>query len=149
MELRDILEYTNTNPSTWLATVENGRPRVRGMLMWFADETGFYYHTGDKKRLCRQLMANPYVEAGFFNPGTGPDFSMVRVRGKVEFVQDKALEEKLFADRPWLHDNLRAMADKNMTVKIFRIASGEAEMWNMSVNGREMDQQPIVFGAGS
>lgn len=33
------------------------------MLMWFADKTGFYCHTATAKNLCKQLKANPKVEA--------------------------------------------------------------------------------------
>jgi len=35
------------------------QPRVRGMLMWFADKTGLHYNTGATKDLYRQLEDNP------------------------------------------------------------------------------------------
>ncbi len=37
--------------------------------MWFADETGFYYHTGTPpKAVWQQLTRNPKVEFCFYNP---------------------------------------------------------------------------------
>lgn len=142
--IEQIREFSNQNPVAWLATTEGDQPHVRGMWMWFADDTGFYFHTGTQKRLSVQLGNNPSVEIAFFNPGDGQGESqMVRITGKIEMVEDKQLEEKLLQERVWLNDIKAAYPNDN--IFIFRIPHGEAQYWDMSRNCREKDIAPIVF----
>ena len=142
--IEEIREFANRNPVTWLATSAGDQPHLRAMAMWFADETGFYYHTGTAKRLSQQLKNNPKVELGFLNPGQGMgDMQMVRVTGSVEMVNDPELEKKLFEERSWLNAIKEAFPDEK--IFIFRIAHGEAQYWNMECNCREKDIPPIVF----
>ena len=142
--IEEIVEFANQNPIVWLATAEGDQPHVRGLWMWFADSTGFYFHTGTQKRLCAQLDANPKVEIAFFNPGGGQgDSQMVRITGKVEKMVDRQLEKKLFQERPWLNDIKAAYPDDR--IFIFRLPHGEAQYWDMSRNCREKDIAPIVF----
>ncbi len=66
MNIKDVIEFANKNKTCFLSTVENYQPRGRVMLMWFADESGFYFHTGTMKSLYTQLKDNPNVELCFF-----------------------------------------------------------------------------------
>lgn len=142
--IKEIIDFANQNPSSWLATSVEDQPHLRAMAMWFADETGFYFHTGTQKRLSNQLKNNPKVEVGFINPGDGMGaMQMVRVTGSIEIINDQALENKLFEDRPWLHAIRNAYP--NDRIFIFRIAHGEAQYWNMGLNCQEKDIAPIVF----
>lgn len=142
--IEEIWEFANQNPATWVATAVGDQPHLRAMAMWFADATGFYFHTGTQKRLHQQLLGNPKVELGFYNQGDGMGtMQMVRVTGKIEVVKDAALEKKLFEDRPWL--NAVFQAYPNDRIFIFRIAHGEAQYWNMQLNCREKDTPPISF----
>ena len=63
--IEEIREFANQNPTTWLSTSVGDQPHLRAMAMWFADESGFYFHTGTQKRLSVQLKNNPKVELGF------------------------------------------------------------------------------------
>ena len=139
----ECAKFANENPVTHIATVEGDQPRVRAFAMWFADETGFYYHTGNMKSVCKQLAKNPKVELCFYKPGDGAG-TMMRVTGKVEFLDDEALEERLFRDRPWLHDVMK-MAVPGGKVVIFRIPHGEAWFWTMAENMREAEVPRITF----
>jgi uncharacterized pyridoxamine 5'-phosphate oxidase family protein len=141
--MEEIREFANQNSVAWLATAEGDQPHVRGMWMWFADECGFYFHTGTHKRLSVQLKNNPKIEFAFFKPGEQGQSYMVRVTGKIEFVEDAVLEEKLFQERAWLN-GIKA-AYPNEKIFIFRIPHGEAQYWDMSRNCREKDIPPLVF----
>jgi uncharacterized pyridoxamine 5'-phosphate oxidase family protein len=142
--IEQIREFANQNPVAWLSTAEGDQPHVRGMWMWFADDTGFYFHTGTQKRLSTQLVNNPKVEFAFFNPGEDQGGSqMVRITGKVEMVEDRGLDEKLFQEREWLND-IKA-AYPNDRIFIFKVPHGEAQYWDMSCNCREKNIPPIVF----
>lgn len=143
MDISACVKFATENPVTFIATAEGDQPRVRAFALWFADPTGFYYHTGTPKRVCSHLRKNPKVELCFFKPGEGAG-TMMRVAGTVEFMRDKALEERLFRDRPWVRE-LLAAAPKGAEVVIFRVAHGEAYFWTMAENMREQDIPRVKF----
>jgi len=110
------------------------------MWMWFADEIGFYFHTGSTKRLGQQLLNNPRVEIAFLDLGQGRgDGRMMRVSGAVEILDDSALHARLVAERAWLV----AEGERNpgSTLVIFRIPHGQIELWSMAVNYQERDNR--------
>jgi pyridoxamine 5'-phosphate oxidase len=112
--------------------------------MWFADRSGFYYHTGTPKSVYRQLKKNPKVELCFYAPSAVGAGRMMRVSGKVEFLQDTLLEARLFKDRPWPNDLMKTAPD-DARVAIFRIAHGEAYFWTMENNMREHEAPRLKF----
>jgi uncharacterized pyridoxamine 5'-phosphate oxidase family protein len=126
--IQDCILFTNENPICYLATVEGDQPRVRALGFWFADETGFYFQTGSIKELTHQLEKNPKAEACFYKS----EGAMLRIAGKVEFVNDKALKEKAFKDRPFLKSF--GWTAESPELIIFRIAHGEAHFWTMEDN---------------
>jgi len=142
MDFSEIIRFATENPVTYIATADGDQPRVRAFAMWFCDKAGFYYHTGTPKSVYRQLKKNPKVELCFYAPGAQGAGKMMRVTGKVEFLEDKSLEERLFKDRPWVRDLLKS-GPKDARVAMFRIAHGEAYFWTMADNMRE-DQSPRV-----
>lgn len=142
-QLVEILKFANQNPSSWLATCDDNVPFVRGMLLWFADETGLYYHTGRSKSLYQQIIKNPRAEVAFIRNADSPDFEMLRVNGTVEIVEDKELRKRLLQERSWIKDNIeRSGVDTDLV--IFRIVKGTAHIFNMSWNCKE-DQAPRVY----
>jgi pyridoxamine 5'-phosphate oxidase len=143
-QFADVLLFANQNPSSWLSTCEGDQPRVRGMLMWYADETGFYYHTAKAKKLYAQIEKNPKVEAAFIRNANQPDFEMLRVTGKAEIVDDEELKKRLKKERAWLWSNIED-SKVDSEVVIFRIVRGEAYIWNMSWNVRESEAPRVSF----
>lgn len=146
MDMQEVTAFANQNPVTWLATAEEGSPHVRGMLLWFADETGFYFHTASIKPLAAQIAAGGRVEAAFHNGGGGKlgESRMLRVNGTVEIVADPALEERLYRERPWVLANLQTMAP-GTTLVIFRIRHGACHFWDMASNGHEREAPRMSF----
>ena len=144
IDLHQILSFANQNPACHFATLENDQPRVRGLLMWFADETGFYFHTASTKRLPKQLQNNPKVEVAFIKQTENPaEMAAMRVTGIAETITDKLLEERLFSERPWLND-FDAVAPDSKVV-IFKVCNGEAHIWNMAVNLQEDKIEKVKF----
>lgn len=144
MDFAECVRFASENPVTYIATTEGDQPWVRAFAMWFADATGFYYHTGTPKNVYRQLKKNPNVELCFYAPGAEGAGRMMRVTGKVEFLEDKALEERLFKDRPWVADLMKA-APKDAKLAMFRVAHGEAWFWTMENNIREAQAPRVKF----
>ena len=131
-----ILSLANENPACHLATTEGEQPRVRGLLMWYADESGFYFHTASSKRLPNQLKKNPKVEVAFLKSTENPaEMEALRINGTAEILNDKDLEERLLIERPWLKEF--ETNSSNIKPVIFRIINGEAYIWNMASNLQE------------
>ena len=129
--VQDCIRFTNENPVCYLATTEGDQPRVRALGFWFADETGFYFQTASMKELSGQLHINPKVEACFYE-NTNALGNMLRIAGKVEFINDRSLKEKVLEDRPFLKSF--GLTPDSSELIIFRIAHGEAHFWTMKNN---------------
>jgi uncharacterized pyridoxamine 5'-phosphate oxidase family protein len=115
------------------------------MLMWFADESGFYFHTAKAKRIYNQIRQNPKVEAAYIRNASDPvNFETLHVSGTAEIIQDEELQRRLFQERAWLWDNIKH-AGVDTEVVIFRIVHGSAYIWNMSWNIKEMDAPRVEF----
>ena len=69
---------------------------------------------------------------------------MMRVSGKVEFISDKALEERLHRDRPWVKDLLKT-APEGGSIAMFRVAHGDAYFWTLADNMREREAPRVKF----
>ena len=132
----EILRFINENPVCHLATVEDGRPRVRGMFMYRADERGMLFHTEATKSLARQLRTGAPVEACF----NGGD-TQVRVSGVAEVVEDMALKEEIVSARPFMQPWIAEHGYGLLVV--VRIARCEAAVWTMATNFEPTTYQKI------
>jgi pyridoxamine 5'-phosphate oxidase len=140
VDLKDCTKFANENPVCYVATEDGDWPRVRAFRMWFADETGFYFHTGSTKSVFKQLLSNPRIEVCFCTPNFG---KMMRVTGKAEFLDSIALKKRLVEERAFLKAIVKGPDDPLLT--IFRIPSGEAHFWTMAENMRESEIPRIRF----
>lgn len=144
MDFNECTDFANANPACWLATTDGNQPHVRGFMMWFADESGFYFHTGANKAVCQQLQANPKIEVCYFAPDPQGVGRMMRVTGEVEFIDDVPLKTALLADRPFLKEIGSGTPDDPL-LAIFRITRGEVHFWTMEDNMRESEIERIRF----
>ncbi|MDU1904691.1 MAG: pyridoxamine 5'-phosphate oxidase family protein [Dysgonomonas sp.] len=131
MNIQDVIKFSNDNPVAYVATIDGDMPRVRALGMWFADESGFYFQTGGVKEIPHQLEKNPNVEVCFYHH-EGMIGKMLRISGKAEFVDDRALKERLLEERTFLKD-MGLTADSKELI-IFRISHGQAHFWTMENN---------------
>jgi pyridoxamine 5'-phosphate oxidase len=141
MDIKDCIKFANDNPVCYLATMDGDQPRVRALLFWFADETGFYFQSGTIKEHVAQLKENPKTEVCFYNNDLKNGI-MLRVTGKVEFLDNEKLKRKAFEDRPFLQD--MGLTSDDMRFVIYRISKGEAYFWTIETNFAP--KQKILFG---
>ncbi|AFS79625.1 pyridoxamine 5'-phosphate oxidase domain-containing protein, FMN-binding protein [Gottschalkia acidurici 9a] len=141
MGFNEIIKFANENQSCFLSTIDENKPRVRGMLMWFADESGFYFHTSSTKQLYLQLVANNNIELCFLS--SGDNSKMMRVNGKISFLNDNILKEKLLKERPWL--NQMSEDDIDNFLIVFKVYTGECHFWTMADNMMEGKIEKISF----
>jgi len=138
MNFKDCIDFANENPVVWLATSENNQPHVRAMLMWCADETGFYIQSATMKELVDQILKNPKIEIAFFKPDEGTG-TMLRIEGEADIINDIKLKKKCLVARPFLKDfGLTADGDE---LFIFKISHGKAHFWRMETN---LDPKEII-----
>ncbi len=123
--------FARNHPVCYVATMDGDQPRVRAFLLWFADTTGFYFHTVAHKNVIDQLSINPKAEVCFTAPPRPPDpVEMVRVTGRMVRVHDNSLIRKLIAERPFLlRMGITGPDDPNIAVLC--IPHGEAKCWRM------------------
>ena len=135
MTKEQVFELMNSNLGFFLATVENGEPRVRGMMLYKADETGIVFHTGSFKDVYKQIIANPKVQMCFNDMAKG---IQVRVRGVLEEVMDTNLKDEI-SNHPTraflkkLRENSPIDEFYN-SIRVFRMKNGIANVWTFDTN---------------
>lgn len=132
----EILRFLNQNPVCHLATLEDGRPRVRGMFMYRADEQGLLFHTGSTKSLAAQVRTGAPVEACFNSPDV-----QVRVSGVAEIVEDMELKQEIVSARPFMQPWIAEHGYGLLVV--VRVARCEAAVWTMATNFEPTTYQKI------
>jgi len=135
MKREQLFELMNRNLRFHLATIENGEPRVRGMMLYKADERGIIFHTGDFKDVYKQIIANPNVQMCFYDQEKG---IQLRVRGKLEEVMDTDLKDEI-SNHPTrtflkkLRENLPREEFYN-SIRVFKMKNGIANIWTFGTN---------------
>jgi len=131
MDVKDCIKFATENPLCYLATAEGDQPRVRTLMMWYADESGYYFITMAQKEIMKQLQQNPKVEVCFFNNAPDPaGWKQMRVAGQIEFLEDEETMEKAYQNRSFL-DALVGFSIRPI-VRPCRIARGEAQFWTLA-----------------
>ncbi|UCC61457.1 MAG: pyridoxamine 5'-phosphate oxidase family protein [Anaerolineae bacterium] len=144
MYFQDCIQFATENPVCYMATIDGRQPRVRGLLMWFADENGFYFATFSPKAFTKQLKKNSRVEVCFYNnPAELSGARQMRVTGKVEFLDDKELLAKINTERGFL-EQLAGQPLEHLWV-VFRIHTGEAHFWTLQDVLKEPELERIKF----
>ncbi len=131
MNKSEIFEFLNNYPTFHLATVEDGKPHVRGMLLYRADENGIIFHTGKMRDLHKQLTKNPDVEVSF-NNGSDENLIQIRVGGTVELVEDLELKREIVEKREFLKPFVEQSGYEPLAV--YRLKNGTAMIWTWKAN---------------
>lgn len=128
MNLTDCINFANKVKNCSMATADGNQPKVRMMGLWFADETGFYFQAWNFKEVYKNLKKNPKVEVCFYREDKESPYTVMRLRGEVEFINKVSLKERVLKDRPFLKD-LGAKGPEDPRIVIFRISHGQASFW--------------------
>ena len=136
MKKEQVFEILNENPTFFLATTEEGEPRVRGMMLYKADESGIVFHTGPNKDVFHQILKNPKVQMCFYDAAQNVQ---IRVRGTLECIDDEGFKEAI-ANHPtrvfmrgW-KASCDTVQDFYNMFSIFRLKNGVANVWTFETN---------------
>ena len=129
MGKEEMFKLMNENPVFHLATMDGDQPRVRGILLFRADEEGIIFHTASTKDVFAEIMKNPKVELCFQGEG-----SQIRVTGVLEQVNDEKLKNEIYNHpsrkflQAWKENGIDGL------LRIFRLKNGTAVEWTMATN---------------
>jgi uncharacterized pyridoxamine 5'-phosphate oxidase family protein len=144
MELQDYIKFASENPICYLATADGDQPRVRTWLLWYADESGFYFVAIEGKQSTKQLENNPKVELCFFNNAAEPqDWKHMRVTGEIEFLDTEEMLAKAYEARSFLDPIVGKSVEP--IVRPFRVYNGEAHFWTLAGFLKELELERAKF----
>ena len=92
------LEFLKGSMPFYVATLDNGLPRVRptGVVTFFQDK--IWFHVGQSKGVYQQILKNPSVEI----VATGKNREWIRISGAATCVEDEAVTNQALDARPHL-----------------------------------------------
>lgn len=90
-------------------------------------------------------MKNSKTEVCFIAPSQDPSkMKMMRLAGKVKFIDDLKLKARLLEERPFLKAIGTGKPDDPM-LAVFKIYTGEAHFWTMENNMKETQVERVQF----
>lgn len=122
----EILQFIKDHSVFYLATCVDNEPRVRVMRLYRADGGGIIFNTSNRKSLHKQLQTNPAVELCFYDDREG---TQVRVRGKVQLVEDPKVRNEMAENNPVMAAII--FSSNEETLAIYRLRQGRAKVWTM------------------
>jgi len=136
MQKEQMFEILNKNPVFFLGTVDGSEPRVRGMMLYKADENGIIFHTGPHKDVYHQILKNPNVQVCFYDNSQN---IQIRVRGVLEKIDDISLKEEIsnHPSRKFMQGwkaNCATIDDFYKMFSVFCLKKGIANVWTFETN---------------
>jgi uncharacterized pyridoxamine 5'-phosphate oxidase family protein len=129
MDRAEVLEAIKNSPFAFLSTTEGGEPRVRAMEMYRVDQDGVIFYTSKRKDVYKQIEKNPVVEICVFD---NKAFKEVRIRGKMESLEDVNLKKEICSKREFL--NYLGKTEKEIcdALAVMQLKGGKAMIWTMA-----------------
>jgi uncharacterized pyridoxamine 5'-phosphate oxidase family protein len=124
--MKEVIDFYTKNPVGCLATVENGKPRVRPFQFQFADDGKLIFCTANTKDIYRQLTADPGIEF----VATSPEYQFMRMSGVVRFSKDPLLKKRIIDTNDLVRSIYRT--PDNPTFEVFCIEHGTVKIADLS-----------------
>lgn len=128
--MEEALEFLRNCGTFYLATVEEGRPRVRPFGAVCSFEGKLYFVTNNRKDVYRQMIADPHVEICGFHEGT-----WIRVAGEVELDERREARVAMMEANEAALSSMYTVDDGLMVV--FRFTSATATYYSFTDEPRE------------
>ena len=100
MAMQEAFDFIKRNPTTTvfhIATVENGKPRVRPFAACAMVKDTLYFFTLKGKDVYKQMVETPYVELCSYDPDTT---TWLRLAGRVVWEEDPAIGMAMMKSMP-------------------------------------------------
>jgi uncharacterized pyridoxamine 5'-phosphate oxidase family protein len=121
--VEEVIKFLRENRLGFLASVDNGKPRVRPWGFLFEEKGKFYFCTNTTKDVYKQLKNIPYIEFSCSNKEFN---TWLRLSGQITFSDDKRIKEKIFE----LYDPIKNMykTPDNPIFTVFYMEHGTASI---------------------
>jgi uncharacterized pyridoxamine 5'-phosphate oxidase family protein len=124
--MKEVIDFLNENRNGFMATVEDGKPRVRPWGFMFEENGRLYFCTSSAKDVYRQMVNTPHVEFSMMNSGN----AWIRISGGITFTEDQECKARVLGASEVVKSVYRT-AD-NPLLKVFYIEHGRAVMADFS-----------------
>ena len=124
--MKEVVDFLRSNAMGSLATLENGKPRVRPWGFMLEEEGKLWFCTGNTKDVFQQLQQNPAIEF----TASSPAYVTVRVRGEVKFSKDLEMKKKIIENSPLVKSVYQT--PENPIFEIFYLEHGKAILSDFS-----------------
>ncbi len=126
--MKEIIKFLKENPHGFLATVDEGKPRVRPFGFMFEEDGKLFFCTNSNKDVYKQLNTSPYIEYSV----TSKDMVTIRISSTVKFCDEFDKKEKVL-NASALVKRLYKSAE-NPILKVFYLEHGTATFSDFSGN---------------
>lgn len=129
--MKKVVEFLTENqkPSLYFATVGlDGKAKVRPFQFMMEEAGKLIFCTSNQKSVYQELKKNPYGEFCI----SSPRFEWIRLSGKIVFLNDIHLKEKVLQTHPFVK-NIYKTAD-NPIFEIFYLDEAKAVISDFSGN---------------
>jgi uncharacterized pyridoxamine 5'-phosphate oxidase family protein len=124
--MEEILKILKENANGFLATVDNGKPRVRPFGFILEDEGKLYFCTNSMKDVYKQLLSIPFIEYSV----TTKEMKTLRISGEIKFCEEFDKKEKVL--NVYEPIKLGYKSADNPIFKVFYIEHGVATISDFS-----------------
>ncbi|MBK1812145.1 pyridoxamine 5'-phosphate oxidase family protein [Clostridium sp. YIM B02505] len=124
--MEELLKLLKENPNGVLATVDNGKPRVRPFGFIMEEQGKFYFCTNSLKEVYKQLLKVPCIEYSVITK----DMVTLRISGEISFCDDLIIKDKVLN----VHEPVKLgyKSADNPIFKVFYMEHGTATISDFS-----------------
>lgn len=124
--MKDVVKFLTEHKQGFLATTEDGKPRVSPFEFGVEDGGKLYFCTANSKEVYNQIKANPYIEFSSSAPGN----TWIRVSGEVKFSDNIKIKEKIINSSELVKSIYKT--PDNPLLEIFYLINGTATKSSLS-----------------
>ncbi|MFH1312998.1 MAG: pyridoxamine 5'-phosphate oxidase family protein [Candidatus Eisenbacteria bacterium] len=135
-DMEAALEFIEKNPLGFLATVDNGKPRVRAFSILKTEGDTLYFGTSNTRAVFVQLKDNLLAEWVTMDPTT---YTTLRVLGEVVFVDDIEMKREVIASMPMLEKMYAGEKEKEF--EMFYLRNVELNWFGFSLAPKEAQEE--------
>ena len=126
VNMEDVIAFADAHRMGYLATVEDGRPRVRAFAIMKIEGDTLYLSTHNDGATFEQIKKTPHVEFITNDPKT---YTTLRISGDVVFVEDMDIKRKTLQADPMMAKKFEG--EKEKTFELFYLVNVEPNWWGM------------------
>ena len=122
MQKQDVIDLIRDAGFGFLATAEDGQPRVRAIAPYLTEESTLLAALICGSRSISQIQKNPKIEFCFVDRR----MSYCRLAGNAKIPTDKAKRQLIWDNMPMLRQYFESAEDQNMVLVEIKVTEAEA-----------------------